>query len=245
MGDLPLRTPTHRRLGGPLPRQLANAPHGHLSPPWISPQPHAGLRVYAVLVAVSRGYPPVTGRSHTCYSPVRRSPSAALLPPRCPSTCMWFFSFFVRPAPLLCGGRPGREPSRPVVFAPSSFGLFPYIKESTWTRRRPCPLAQHRGRPPRYTLVSVISSRSIISMDSSYPLPVGRDCKGNNFFPFRQTTKPGFSAPGTAVPRLRLQRYYPVFQPREPPFPVCGCKGTTKFPFPPNFSTTFFRGFLA
>ena len=32
MGDLPLRTPTHRRLGGPLPRQPANAPHAHLKP---------------------------------------------------------------------------------------------------------------------------------------------------------------------------------------------------------------------
>ena len=32
MGDLPLRTPTHRRLGGPLPRRLANAPHAHPSP---------------------------------------------------------------------------------------------------------------------------------------------------------------------------------------------------------------------
>ena len=29
MGDLPLRTPTHRRLGGPSPRQQANAPHAH------------------------------------------------------------------------------------------------------------------------------------------------------------------------------------------------------------------------
>ena len=103
--------------------------------------------------------------------------------------------------------------SRPVVFAPSSFGLFPYIKESTWTRRRPCPLAQLSGRPPRYALVSVISSRSIISMDSSSPFPVGRDCKGNNFFPFHQITAAGFSAPGTAVPRLRLQRYYQIPQP--------------------------------
>ena len=32
MGDLPLRTPTHRRLGGPLPRQPANAPHAHPRP---------------------------------------------------------------------------------------------------------------------------------------------------------------------------------------------------------------------
>ena len=29
MGDLPLRTPTDRRLGGPLPRQLANQTHAH------------------------------------------------------------------------------------------------------------------------------------------------------------------------------------------------------------------------
>ena len=32
MGDLPLRTPTHRRFGGPLPRQLPNAPHAHPGP---------------------------------------------------------------------------------------------------------------------------------------------------------------------------------------------------------------------
>ena len=32
MGDLPLRTPTHRRLGGPLHRQLANGTHAHLEP---------------------------------------------------------------------------------------------------------------------------------------------------------------------------------------------------------------------
>ena len=29
---------------------------------------------YAVLVGISPGYPPVAGRLHTCYSPVRRSP---------------------------------------------------------------------------------------------------------------------------------------------------------------------------
>ncbi len=31
-GDLPLRTPTHRRLGGPLPRQQANGTHPHPLP---------------------------------------------------------------------------------------------------------------------------------------------------------------------------------------------------------------------
>ena len=33
-------------------------------------------RDYAVLVGISPGYPPVAGRLHTCYSPVRRSPAA-------------------------------------------------------------------------------------------------------------------------------------------------------------------------
>ena len=31
-------------------------------------------RYYKVLVRISPGYPFVTGRLHTCYSPVRRSP---------------------------------------------------------------------------------------------------------------------------------------------------------------------------
>lgn len=33
MGDNPLRTPTHRSLGEPLPHQLANGTHAHLLPP--------------------------------------------------------------------------------------------------------------------------------------------------------------------------------------------------------------------
>ena len=75
VGDLPLRTPTHRRLGGPLPRQPANAPHGHPPPMNVSPPGHAPLWAYGVLVGISTGYPPVAGRFHTCYSPVRRSPA--------------------------------------------------------------------------------------------------------------------------------------------------------------------------
>ena len=34
------------------------------------------LRCYGVLGGISPGYPPVTARLHTCYSPVRRSPAA-------------------------------------------------------------------------------------------------------------------------------------------------------------------------
>ena len=35
-----------------------------------------GAEAYGVLGHVSMGYPPVKGRLHTCYSPVRRSPAA-------------------------------------------------------------------------------------------------------------------------------------------------------------------------
>ena len=75
MGDLPLRTPIHRRLGGPLPRQLPNGTHAHLSAIRIfNKYPHAGPLFHAVLGRLSTGYPPLIGKLHTRYSPVRRSP---------------------------------------------------------------------------------------------------------------------------------------------------------------------------
>ena len=37
--------------------------------------PHAGPLFYAVLVRLSPGYPPLIGKLHTRYSPVRRSPA--------------------------------------------------------------------------------------------------------------------------------------------------------------------------
>ena len=63
MGDLPLRTPRHRRLGGPLPRQLANVPHAHPSPINLSSPGDASRRVYAVLDEISLDY----FRFGTCY----------------------------------------------------------------------------------------------------------------------------------------------------------------------------------
>ena len=35
-------------------------------------------RAYAVLDGVSAAYPPASGRLHTCYSPVRRSPAVSI-----------------------------------------------------------------------------------------------------------------------------------------------------------------------
>ena len=46
---------------------------------WIfSKYPHAGPLLHAVLVRLSPGYPPLIGKLHTRYSPVRRSPSVCI-----------------------------------------------------------------------------------------------------------------------------------------------------------------------
>ena len=47
---------------------------------FLWPQGHAAPRRYAVLDGISPDYPPATGRSHTRYSPVRRSPAARIAP---------------------------------------------------------------------------------------------------------------------------------------------------------------------
>ena len=69
----PLRPAMDRRLGGPLPHQLANPTRVHLIPPEFFTLHHAMLCAYAVLAAVSNCYPPVQGRLPTRYSPVRHS----------------------------------------------------------------------------------------------------------------------------------------------------------------------------
>ena len=74
MGDLPLRTPRHRRLGGPLPRQLANVPHAHPSPINLSSPEDASRRVYAVLDEISLDYPPCDGQ--VAYVLLTRAPVA-------------------------------------------------------------------------------------------------------------------------------------------------------------------------
>ena len=73
MGGLPLRTPTYRSLGKPLPYQLTNRTHAHLLPPELSSLNNAIQRSYGVLFNISIDYPPVEGRLHTRYAPVRRS----------------------------------------------------------------------------------------------------------------------------------------------------------------------------
>jgi hypothetical protein len=74
VADHPLRPATDRRLGGLLPRQPANRPRPPPSPPvsrFSFPSGRACRKAYAVLAAISGGYPPAKGRLATCYAPVR------------------------------------------------------------------------------------------------------------------------------------------------------------------------------
>ena len=68
-----LKPATDRRLGKPLPYQLANQTRVHPIPPEFFTPCHAALCAYAALAAVSSCYSPVWGRLPTRYSPVRHS----------------------------------------------------------------------------------------------------------------------------------------------------------------------------
>ena len=75
MGDLPLRTPTDRRLGGPLPRQQANQTHPHRIAINLCSSSDVLIGKHRALIRLSPGYSLLCGRLDTRYSPVRRSPS--------------------------------------------------------------------------------------------------------------------------------------------------------------------------
>ena len=75
MGDLPLRTPTDRWLGGPLPRRLPNRTHPHPLAMNLWYKSDVLNIQHRVLIRLSPGYALLRGRLDTRYSPVRRSPS--------------------------------------------------------------------------------------------------------------------------------------------------------------------------
>ncbi len=86
VGDYPLKTPKHKRLGKPLPYQQSNVTHAHLLPINLCIKTDACHNKHRVLIQISLGYAPVKGRLHTRYSPVRRSSASRKT---CyPSTCM-------------------------------------------------------------------------------------------------------------------------------------------------------------
>ena len=74
MAVQPLSPATDRRLGGPLPHQLANQTRGHLSAINLWHSDHAIKMCHAVLAVVSNCCPPLKGRFLTRYSPVRHCP---------------------------------------------------------------------------------------------------------------------------------------------------------------------------
>ena len=78
MADHPLRPATDRRLGGPLPRQLANQTQDPLFAPGLAVprfhQKHPSSRSHAVLPLLSERYSPQKGRFPTRYSPVCHAP---------------------------------------------------------------------------------------------------------------------------------------------------------------------------
>ena len=74
MAVQPLSPATDRRLGGPLPHQLANQTRGHLSAINLWRKGHATSTRYAVLAVVSNCCPPLKGRFLPRYSPVRHCP---------------------------------------------------------------------------------------------------------------------------------------------------------------------------
>ena len=74
MAGQPLSPATDRRLGGPLPHQLANQTRGHLSAINLWHFDHAIKMRHAVLAVVSNCCPPLKGRFLTRYSPVRHCP---------------------------------------------------------------------------------------------------------------------------------------------------------------------------
>ena len=71
MTDHPLRPVTHRRLGGPLPRQLANGTRAHRKAEAYAEASFPPCGAHAVLATVSSRYSSIPGRLPTCYSPVR------------------------------------------------------------------------------------------------------------------------------------------------------------------------------
>jgi hypothetical protein len=76
VGGHPLRSPTRRRLGRPLPYQLADGPQAPPKAASLRKPLEHGFKTrapHAVLAVLSDCYSPLPGRSPTCYAPIRHS----------------------------------------------------------------------------------------------------------------------------------------------------------------------------
>src|ERR1035437_5726909 len=91
-------------------------------------QNHAVSQYYAVLVRISPGYSPLTGRLHTCYSPVRRSP---------PKYCYLYAAprlACVRPVASV-HPEPGSNSSLYLFIFARMLSLIIYCRKLTWHKK--------------------------------------------------------------------------------------------------------------
>ena len=87
---------------------------------WIfSKYSHAGSLLHAVLVRLSPGYPPLIGKLHTRYSPVRRSPAGIATPAAPRLAC-------VKPVASV-HPEPGSNSSLLILFIPFAQNLYLFI----------------------------------------------------------------------------------------------------------------------
>ena len=127
---------------------------------WIfSKYPHAGPLLHAVLVRLSPGYPPLIGKLHTRYSPVRRSPPGI-------ATCAAPRLACVKPVASV-HPEPGSNSSLLILFIPFAQNLYLFIVVLT--------VCQYSYYVSCTTCWYVMLSKNL-----RYRFDCG--CKGKNFF---------------------------------------------------------------
>ena len=127
---------------------------------WIfSKYPHAGPLLHAVLVRLSPGYPPLIGKLHTRYSPVRRSPPGI-------ATCAAPRLACVKPVASV-HPEPGSNSSLLILFIPFAQNLYLSIVVLT--------VCQYSYYVSCTTCWYVMLSKNL-----RYRFDCG--CKGKNFF---------------------------------------------------------------
>ena len=127
---------------------------------WIfSKYSHAGSLLHAVLVRLSPGYPPLIGKLHTRYSPVRRSPPGI-------ATCAAPRLACVKPVASV-HPEPGSNSSLLILFIPFAQNLYLFIVVLT--------VCQYSYYVSCTTCWYVMLSKNL-----RYRFDCG--CKGKNFF---------------------------------------------------------------
>ena len=139
---------------------------------WIfSKYSHAGSLLHAVLVRLSPGYPPLIGKLHTRYSPVRRSPPGI-------ATCAAPRLACVKPVASV-HPEPGSNSSLLILFIPFAQNLYLFIVVLT--------VCQYSYYVSCTTCWYVMLSKNL-----RYRFDCG--CKGKNFFLTNKLFKENFES---------------------------------------------------